>query len=516
MATERMRPAGTASRAVPSRVAAPRPEQLHLLYLQRAAGNKAVECALRGAVPVVQRVRVPGPEQVGSLAQDDATDRDAHTSGLERAIARRVSSISTNPEHRDQFRAMIHKKAHEAAGGEQVFDGVSSSEQARHLAKAIGEVYPESVLSDPATLDKVPDPGSEIGKNLNTLVDHATTFLSAAAAGGHDETLADVFGPEHVATAKERYAAAASALKMLLSEGKITVDQAGYSDLVACGGLANTKKIWLPARLLKDPGSLASIVGLIHEAMHAGDAAVIDHGYDGGMFTKLPTQLKLTNAAHYEIAARRHWNLDGAYPHQVFTPTDTAEKKPSVLEQGGRDACELIRHAWTTALNLHHLWVHTHLNRGQWTTLALPTAYPGATAAHFADCMPYWSKVQAMTVHGRSGIDPASTAPATAPVTQIDIAVSEDVVWRLSYAQQIIRDATATPEATAKLCETNKTPPKQQEICDMLIDEALSTIGTISGNLNRDIKVIDVLATAYLAGGYAGILKSRSPDEFTD
>jgi hypothetical protein len=98
------------------------------------------------------------------------------------------------------------------------------------------------------------------------------------------------------------------------------------------------------------------------------------------------------------------------------------------IEEASRNSSEKARAAWNMGLNLHNLWVRINLHRADWTGLNLPTTYSGAIATYFADCMPYWSKVLGLTVHERGGLSASGTDPTRAPVTQVDVALSEAVI----------------------------------------------------------------------------------------
>ena len=51
----------------------------------------------------------------------------------------------------------------------------------------------------------------------------------------------------------------------------------------------------------------------------------------------------------------------------------------------------------------------------------------------FDKSLPYWSKVQKLTIHMKTTIDPTSPDEAKHPVSQIDIALSEGLTRRLSF-----------------------------------------------------------------------------------
>jgi hypothetical protein len=235
------------------------------------------------------------------------------------------------------------------------------------------------------------------------------------------------------------------------------------------------------------------------------------------------------NAAHYEIAYRRLHGMNGAYPGVVFTPAGTtvtvggvAHAAPplTAIEQAGREASEAVRLAWTTGLNLHTLWVRANLHRADWTTLDLRSSFGGATAAHFADCMPYWSAVQGLTVHDRPGLDASGTDAATTPVTQLDISLSEGMVRLLSQAMRVASTNFGTAATTNAFLNARSTPAQRAKARTvaattlLLITALRKAVGEITGSQARDVKVIKAMADASRVRDYSVMLRVRAPGDF--
>jgi hypothetical protein len=107
--------------------------------------------------------------------------------------------------------------------------------------------------------------------------------------------------------------------------------------------------------------------------------------------------------------------------------------------------------------------------------------------------VPFWSKVEAMTIHERASINPASSDPSVQPVTLIDIAPSEGTVRRLGRGknQMQLTEAQAlafeTANATAAEIAAATTVEKER---DLLIVLALrsSPAEAISDDINRDVR----------------------------
>jgi hypothetical protein len=498
-------------------------QHLSLMHLQSTAGNRAVAQFLSPApVPAVQRRRVPEEGEVAPLVAAGATDQAAHVRGLNREIDRSLAQLSPT----DQ--AAVQTAAVALAGGSGPFGLLSVADKARLVAKALRTKHPTLELGDPALIGTGPRPGTTDVVNLSLLVVNASLMISAVVAGARDADLQDVFGAASVGAAKANYAAAATRLNQLHALGRIVTDRSGYNAEAGIGGAANTGQISLEPNTIDNPNDHESVVTLIHESLHAGNGNVSDRGYiDSPSFTTLPAADKLLNAAHYEVAVRRHWKMADAHVGTVFIPAGTSvtvggttlsAPKLTPWEDACRQASEAVRGAWTVGLNLHNIWVRVNLNRADWSGLSLST-YGGATAARFSDCLPYWSKVQGLTVHERPGLSATGTTPDTAPVTQVDVSLSEGMVRLLVAAMQVASQEFATPGKTQAFLAARTTPAERAAASTVKAKTALlltalrGVIGEITGTPARDVKVITAMAAAS-GSDWSKMLVPRSPGSF--
>jgi hypothetical protein len=141
----------------------------------------------------------------------------------------------------------------------------------------------------------------------------------------------------------------------------------------------------------------------------------------------------------------------------------------------------------------------------------------------YSDYLPFWSKVEKLTIHERLGqINPAAAKlrPARAPVNAIDIAISEEVVRDLGNAMQAVptdEHEVGDLVAAARLSDTDmkdrmSTPDKQRDlIIELVCGQA---IGGITGTGARDLRA--VLALAETRKDLAKIEKKRTPSDFAD
>ena len=136
--------------------------------------------------------------------------------------------------------------------------------------------------------------------------------------------------------------------------------------------------------------------------------------------------------------------------------------------------------------------------------------------ARFTDVLPFWSKVEGLTIHNRPGVNPASADPSTQPVTQIDVALSEASPASSRAACSRCRETEAAAnalEATATAAEraAATTVPTER---DLLIKLTARDIGTVTGVDARDVHVVNTLGPRHL--GYraysrcAGRQRSRT------
>jgi hypothetical protein len=219
-------------------------------------------------------------------------------------------------------------------------------------------------------------------------------------------------------------------------------------------------------------------------------------------------------------ARRRVGTVNFQFTGVLFTPAGsagTAQLTPR--QQAVHDASEMFRQAWTMALNLHKLYVRLVRKPTDWDTVDIATEFgvPGSPL-HFSDCVPFWSKVEAMTIHDRASINPASSDPSVQPVTLIDIAPSEGTVRRLGPGknQMQLTEAQAlafeTANATAAEIAAATTVEKERDLLILLALRS-SPAEAISDDINRDVKSVLTLGSTQTTT-FAEILKKRSLSTF--
>jgi hypothetical protein len=184
------------------------------------------------------------------------------------------------------------------------------------------------------------------------------------------------------------------------------------------------------------------------------------------------------------------------------------------LKQQAIEAGEKFwKEAWTTALNLHELFVRNFRTPADWThDIAAEFGLPAA--ARFTDVLTFWSKVEGLTIHNRPGINPASADPSTQPVTQIDIALSEAVVRQLArgmFAMPADEAAATALEGTATAAERAAATDVATER-DLLIKLVARDIGTVTGTPARDVHVVNTLGATHL--DFPHMLVVRGPAAF--
>ena len=278
--------------------------------------------------------------------------------------------------------------------------------------------------------------------------------------------------------------------------------------------------------------------------MHAGNPGVVgdDGPYidRGEEFVRAAEDVKLATAAHYEVVPRRMLGMGKAgfaFPGRTFVPGVLAPAAPpapapaapapapapappvpagpvvSVKEQAAGAAYLRWKEAWTTALNLHDLFVRNYKAPADWTT-DIKDEFGLPAAATFADVLQFWSKVEGLTIHNRTHINVASADPSTQPITQIDVALSEAVVRlfaRGMFAAPETEAAAIALEATAPAAEVAAANTVEKER-DLLIKLVARQIGTVTGNEARDVFVVNELGPKNLS--FPEMLKVRGPGAF--
>jgi len=344
----------------------------------------------------------------------------------------------------------------------------------------------------------------------------ANTIFDAIAAGGQDTDIDQVFGHANRAIAKTKFANGKTWMNNLHTANHIVTDRSGDNREVGLGGLTGfQRQISLHSRFIDAPGDAEAIVTMVHESMHAGNADVKDKGYIGTqVFTQLPEDVKLTNAAHFEVIARRNLGAANSYAGQTFTPAGTAATPPlTLLQTAVRDALERLRIAWTMGLNLHTQYDTLYKNQALWNT---PQG-----GGSFHQGLPYWSKVEKLTTHLKTVTDPASADPARRPISQIDMALSEGVTRKFALCMRAIgavpNDAPGVTTflnaraPAAEIATAQATPATHR---DLWIKVALREVGAITGPEERDLRVVHELFT--LNGTFATVLHHRDLSGFAD
>jgi hypothetical protein len=426
-------------------------------------------------------------------------------------------------------------------------------ERQARFVNALQVVRPGLMLGDPRLIDTGPRPApSPDAANIAKLVTNANKVFDKIASGAVNAEVDRVFGSANRAAAKAKYAKARTAMNQLKATNHIVTDRSGYNAEVGLGGLTSDKQISLSPETIDNPDKRESVVTIVHESMHAGNFG--DVGDNGvyidrtSEFPKSPVTEKLTNAAHFEVVPRRILpkdnagdpddafayggcsGCDPAHPAQTFVPAGTAAPGGAVTppltpqEQALKAAYKMFKEAWTLGLNLHNQFVRVFKAPTEWDTLDLSTAFGGVAAGtHFSDCLPFWSKVENLTIHERTHISPAAATASTNPVTTIDIALSEGVVRKLSDGMGAVPDTAAAATAfetaavaagdisAADLTAAQATVAGER---DLLIKLTLTKrVKTITGSTGRDLAV--VLQMGQTPSLWSEILKARAPATFT-
>jgi hypothetical protein len=532
-----------------------------LIELQRTAGNRAVGRILRRRTPPrpqrrhLLRRRLPNASELQDILSDvggggrvASADAAASLAGLQRLWAR-IDPELTPAEHADllalgvtgltiaQLSALpAADVASKWATGWSALNALQPWELQRRWAEALFKVKPELQLGDPRLIDIGPRPGTSDAANIQTLVDNANKVFDKIAAGAKDGDVKQVFGNANLIKAKKKYAEGRKWMNKLKGTNHIVTDRSGYNREVGLGGLTGFQaQISLEPDAIDNPNRRESVITMIHESMHAGNADVSDKGYiNQPSFDKLPEDVKLTNAAHFEVVPRRTLPKDNpadpadafAFPGQTFTPAGSAGPGGAVTppltprQQAIRGASEMFRSAWGLGLNLHMLFVQVYKAPTDWDTLDLSTQFGGVPPGiHFSDVLPFWSKVEKLTIHERTHINAAAGKTSTNPVTLIDIALSEGLVRKLSDAQDAVpqteADADAFEKANATAAQIAAATGSVNDERDFLMKLVLSKrIGSITGSTDRDFRAATQMGT--MPGDWKTILKVRPPASFAD
>jgi hypothetical protein len=471
----------------------------------------------------LQRRRIPSHAGLSSDLPSAGVGFDAARTGLVLAIERAWDELTPARQAAVRAGAAVFGITWPATTGPMARLSVATRAELLSFANLLRSAAPNITLGDPALIDTGARPGTTDAANITTLVARANAVFAEIASGARDADIAQVFGVLNVAAVKAKYANAHTRMNQLKAANKIVTDRSGYSAEAGLGGLSNSAQIAVEPSAIDVPTDKESIVTLVHESMHAGNAGLRDFGYiDSSSFTRLPVAVKLANAAHYEVVPRRILGADNSFPGVTFTPAGGAEPALTPREQAIRDASETFRLAWTAALNLHKLYVRLFRAPGEWNTLNLSSSgYRGvAPGARFSNTLPFWSKVEALTIHTRAAAIAPAGPPATAPVTLIDIALSEGVVRKMAQGLAAVEgdtpaDALALENASATPAERTAAAASSHAERDLLIRLVLRTrLGSLTGSTARDERVVAQLARVERRGDWADYLRIRSPAAF--
>ena len=170
-------------------------------------------------------------------------------------------------------------------------------------------------------------------------------------------------------------------------------------------------------------------------------------------------------------------------------------------------------------MNLHNLFVSSYSNPKDWNR-DVSSQFSGVNRhTSFADSLPFWSKVEGLTVHRKADIDPTSEDKSKHPVSIIDIALSEGVVRKLDKGQNKTPD---TP-AEALALESNASSSEKAAIVGNAVAETKlisklvleKEVGEITGDVARDQRVVKRMAKANGVPDFSDMIAKRPPSDFS-
>jgi hypothetical protein len=422
------------------------------------------------------------------------------------------------------------------------FNALSRLERRSRWVEAILAEFPALELGDPNLLDIQPAAGSAAATNTATVVSHADALFADIISGARNPWIDQVFGATRRAAAIANYTAARAQMNLLHSTNLIVTDRgSGFSAEVDEAGLSGPDIIRVAPDVIDHPDNNESRVTLLHESMHAGNNAISDDVYI--LVTGFPTESeprKVLNAAHYEVVA---WRIvdprdSRAYPvtplppapaapttFQTFIPAGTTSggvtaPPRTVPEEAAVAAYDLLQGAWALGLNLHRQYVHLFRTPTDWTV----PQFGGTVLYH--NSIPFWSKVQKLTIHLKTAIAPTSADEARHPVSQVDIALSEGTTRRLGQAMDVIEplqtdaDIRAFETANSTAAERASAFPGGAHTNinrerDFLIKLAARSVHFVTGRASRDLRVVRVMGDPALSL-WGDILRPRNPATFAD
>jgi hypothetical protein len=505
---------------------------------------------------VVQMRRIPPNIRalLTAVTGTDGANFGANAEGAQRLIDRAMAELTLMEKNMVEQRRLLGTT-------EAGFNLLPLREQLSRQAEAIILVRGLTIqLGDPALIDTGPRAGTSDAANITKVVDKANTIFADIASGARDGWIKDVFGAANVGAVKAKYARGRAAMNRLHGTNSIVTDRSGYSEEASQGGLTDppggtNQKIRVEKKVIDsfegpdptDPAALAkrkedqnqSVVTLIHESMHAGSKDIKDDLYtDAPAFTTQKPSEKLHNSAHFEVVP---WRIleptnDAAFAldlaatpptFQVFIPAGTTvgghtAPHRTQAEEGTKAAYEFFDRAWSLGLNLHLEYLQLFRKPTDWTVPQF-----GGTV-RFNNSIPFWSKVQKLTIHQKTDIDPASTDEAKHPVSQIDLALSEGLTRKLSNAMDLLNplkaeaDTLAFEQAHATDDERAAAFPGDAHTNanterDFLMKLVVRNpeVAPMTGPVDRDLRVVRQQGAKGLEN-FDDILRPRNPSSFPD
>lgn len=401
----------------------------------------------------------------------------------------------------------------------------TTREQLLCFAQVIRKVKPGAELGDPLKIEASPRLGTDDAVNIHKIVSNANSIFAKIASGLWDVHIGQVFGGANKDRAKTKYAKARYWMNHLESIDKIIADRSGFSAETSTAALTLFHEhIALESKIIDEQaGDVGSAITLIHESMHAGNEEVKDKGYigDAGQFTAETPGKKLNNAAHYEVVPCRIHSISNCeFKDQTFIPAGTTgsggtARQKTRYEKVIDGAGDIYRNAWIAAINLHKFFVRVFLNPTEWNV-----NFGGGI--RFSNTLPFWSKVEMLTIHTRlSSINPAGP-PEVRPVTLIDVSLSEGLTRKMAQGgdevprkdlELMLFELSYAKVGSDELARTNASVNEEVDVLIRLVIRA--KLGRITGDENRDVRVVKRLAKWGPTDNLiADILTVRSPGAF--
>ncbi len=470
---------------------------------------------------VVQRRRLPPSADITALVSSGASGSAAHRAGLARLVHRSMEELTPAQ------RTAVETRARAARTPAQ-FSALPVWRRNELLAEAIYALHPTLRHGDPRLFLTGPRPGTRDRLNITLLVALANVCFGPIVAGAYDASIGQVFGTANINTARTNYANAQRKMNSLYLQNKIVTDRSGYTGEVDLAGLTDSSMIMVSSATIDHPSDIDSIITLIHESMHAGNSTINDDGgYIGDplIFTRKPESVKLRNAAHYEVVL---WRILAptqafAYTGQTFIPAGTTvggvtAPPLTATQQGVDDAKQTFRKAWSTGLDLAEIYMDVNIHPARWTVPLTTLGYGGLRAnARFQNTLPYWSKVEMLTIHQRVGsISPTSANLSRRPVSRIDLALSEGVGRKLSLAVARMPETQAAAQTFihthTSARQRSRIVGNARKIRNLLLRLVLRhRVGRLTGTTMRDLRVVKRLAWA---NSWSRLLRPRNPNSF--